>query len=40
METKAIIHIADNSTCILIVIITLTFIYEVIKLIKDGITKH
>lgn len=36
METQAIIRIADNSTAILIVIITLTFIYEVIKIYKDG----
>jgi hypothetical protein len=36
METEAIIRISDNATCILIVIITLTFIYECIKIFKDG----
>jgi len=36
METKAIIHIADNTLIVLIAIVWLTFIYEVIKICKNG----
>jgi hypothetical protein len=39
METQAIIRISDNATWVLIVIISLTFIYECIKLLNNG-NKH
>jgi hypothetical protein len=40
METEAIIKIADNATAVLVVIITLTFIYECIKIFTENGNKH